>query len=66
MGEGTRRNCTTTVYVKALKEAVHATRHSTKDLSVLSHTYSPEEMKKADKFHFMKAFPEVTKLAMNS
>jgi len=36
------------------------------DLTVLSRTYGPEQQRKEGKFHFMKAFPEVAILAMNS
>lgn len=36
------------------------------DLSMLPRTYCPEEERKAGKFHFKKAFPGLTILAMNS
>lgn len=55
-GDG-RWNCRATVYVKTLKEAVCASRHSThSSVSLIIHTYNPEGEKEG-KFHFMKVFP---------
>lgn len=57
LGEGTRRNCTTLVYVKPLKEAVHATRHSTNTtVSVITYI-QPRRDEEVRQVPFHKGFP---------